>query len=58
MKPEPLKGQMCCDMFVKEDIKSAVEWLKDKIDGITNLGGDTHCPDLMDLIDEAFEDVI
>jgi len=75
MKPEPLKGkitqaenpEMDCqrDMFLKEDIKSAVEWLKQRVkedyernNNVRDLESDSlYDTEILDLIDEAFEDV-
>ena len=57
---ETLKGKLKPDMnldseeacgFTREDVKSAVEWLKSK----SRIATDTY---VLRLIDEAFEDVI
>jgi len=71
MKATPLKNKSCTkdvgiivDVFLKEDIKSAVEWLKEQIRGHRKLKED-KCGKLVDLhtyclnsINEAFEDVV
>lgn len=58
MKPEPLKDKMFLDtpedykIFSYDDIKSAVEWLKKEVwDSI-------KIKDCIELINEAFEDVV
>ena len=58
MKPSPLKGKRHHSVYKhykEEDLKSAVEWLKENIEGLnfhTKL-------DLLvlSMIDEAFEDI-
>lgn len=42
----------------KRDVASAVQWLKDKLDGRLIDIPDWEYEDLMKIIDEAFEDVI
>lgn len=70
MKTEPLKGKECnyhneqdldeyTPIFYKEDIKSAVEWLKAQLNTFTQdeyIRLTTFAVE--DLIDEAFEDVV
>ena len=76
MKPEPLKDKGYCgscgknsnqshpktnDEFAKEDVKSAVEWLKEEI--IFSYEHNLKCSkealdEIKNTIDEAFEDVI
>ncbi len=58
MKPKPLKKEFRCHdkegnrFYYEERIKSAVEWLKERLE--IRYGND----DCNRLIDEAFEDVI
>lgn len=60
MKPEPLKNKLMWLVpqksgFLKEDIKSAVEWFRRKSCYNWRVKGH-HCPRCV-LLDKAFEDV-
>ena len=58
MKPEPLKGKAykksrgILDFYREEDIKSAVEWLKEELRKVG-----CNNPVYNKIIDEAFHDV-
>ena len=69
---EPLKGKKIelkegvrfsknidCNLYEEEDIKSAVEWLKEECKRILSSTKDTQkFHDIIIKIDEAFEDVV
>lgn len=71
MKQEPLKRKLIYDnqcvtkespsyvedYFMKEDIKSAVEWLRNKQCDCKNISNQFDRCHNCDLIDKAFEDV-
>ncbi len=67
MKLEPLKGKMikyhgglhpkCSICKVEEDIKSAVEWLKNRLKTDTIINPLVETIYVLELIDKAFEDV-
>ena len=66
-KKEPLQGKLWVrnldinnSYAFEKDIKSAVDWLKHKVEeGTLNLGKryDLDCDEVLELIDKAFEDV-
>ena len=69
MKPEPLKGKRInrrgINYYYHTDIKSAVEWLKYKIQPNALITGNKEktalicdVQQIIDLIDKAFEDVV
>jgi len=59
IRVEPLKNKIVGSVFFYyEDVKGAVEWLKERIDEIRPDESDEFFSDILDAINEAFEDVI
>lgn len=67
-EPQPLKDEIfncpcnnseCHEkVFYEKKVAAAVEWLKQEIDKMADSGGDVFYGDIMDIIDEAFSDVV